>query len=113
MKYEQHAKAEYAKIEHAKDWIDTKEGQDHLKICVKTCPYRLLKASKKAEAKGEEAKKETFEAKRLEDHLKICVQSCPYSPVKKGSPAKEVGDEKTGTAEELRTKSEESVGEKQ
>ena len=48
---------DHAKSEHAKEWIDTKEGQDHMKICVASCPYRKLIAEKDAEAKGEEVQK--------------------------------------------------------
>ena len=69
---------EHTKTEQAKAWLETKEGQDHLKICIPSCPYKLLKAKLDAEANGEEVKKADAAAKTRADHLKICVASCPY-----------------------------------
>lgn len=69
---------EHAKTEQAEAWLETKEGQDHLKICIPSCRYKLLKKRLDAEAKGEEVKEADAAAKAREDHLKICVPSCPY-----------------------------------
>ena len=74
---------EHTKTEQGKAWLKTKEGQGHLKICVPSCPYKLLKAKLDAEANGEEVKKADAAAKTKEDHLKICVASCPYRKIDK------------------------------
>ena len=48
---------EHAKTEAAKSYIDTKEGQDHIRICIPKCPYRVLQAEKDEAVEGERLRK--------------------------------------------------------
>lgn len=64
-------------------WIDTKEGQNHLRICVESCPYRAVEAQGAAAPKEEQIKRAT-EEELLKNHLRICVKSCPYRVVEEG-----------------------------
>ena len=60
---------EHAESKQANAWLETKEGKDHLKICIPACPYKLLKAR----LDGEKAVVD----KAREDHVKTCLPGRP------------------------------------
>jgi hypothetical protein len=97
---------EHVKTPEAKSYLDTKEGQDHIRICILSCPYRKLQAERDAVAKKdadaktqkwyqdavvEDARKHrvVHEQKAYDatldidtetglKRLRICVPTCPH-----------------------------------
>lgn len=65
-------------------WLETKEGQDHLRLCLPNCPYKLLLANLPAVTKGKEAKKDWIDTEEGQNHLKICVSNCVYRKTERG-----------------------------
>jgi hypothetical protein len=60
---------EQANTPETRSWLDTKEGQAHIKICIPSCEYKILQAKRDADAKLEEELK----AEKLRKQLEKCI----------------------------------------